>query len=57
MYSRIGSHSLKTTLRKIVLHNAQPLVILRRVWKMAMSAVCGLSLWSVYDVAYENPTH
>ena len=57
MYSRIGSHSLKTTLHKTVLLNAQPLVILRRVWKMAMSAVCGLLLWSVYDVAYENPTH
>lgn len=57
MSSRIRSHSLKTTLPKTVLHNAQPLVIPRPAWKMATSAVCGLLLWSDYDVAYGNTTH
>lgn len=37
--SRIRSYSLTITLPRTVLYNAQPLVILRRVWKTAMSAV------------------
>jgi len=54
MSSRIRLYSSKTTLPKTVLHNVQLLVIPRRVWKMAMSAVCGQLRWSAYDVAYGN---
>ena len=52
MSSRIRSHPLKTTLLKTVLLNAQPTVIPRPAWKMALSAVCGLLLWSSYNDAY-----
>jgi hypothetical protein len=45
MSSRIRSYFLKTTLPKTVFLNAPHLVIPRRVWKMAMSAVCSLLLW------------
>jgi hypothetical protein len=56
--SRISSYTPRTTLPRTVLHNVQLMAIPRRVWKMAMSAVCnGLLLWSAYDVTYENPTH
>ena len=52
--SRIRLFSSTITLLKTVLHNVQRMVILRRVWKMAMSAVCGPLRWSAYDVAYGN---
>ncbi len=54
MSSRIRLYSSTTTLPKTVLHNVQRMVILRRVWKMAMSAVCSPLRWSAYDVAYGN---
>jgi hypothetical protein len=54
MSSRIVLYSPTTTLPKIVLHNVQTLVIRRRVWNMAMSAVCSQLRWSAYDVAYGN---
>jgi hypothetical protein len=54
MSSRIRLYSCTTTLPKTVLHNVQPLDIPRRVWKMAMSAVCSQLRWSAYDVAYGN---
>jgi hypothetical protein len=57
MSSRTRLRYLKTTLLKIVLLNAQPLAIPRPAWKMAMSAVCDLPLWIVYDVAYGNTIH
>ena len=46
MSSRIRLYSSTTTLRKTVLHNVQPMVIPRRVWNMATSAVCNLQLLS-----------
>ena len=51
---RIGLYSLKTIPPRTVFHNAQPLVSPRRVWNMAMSAVCNLLLRRVYDVTYGN---
>jgi len=46
--------SLRTTLLRAVFHYAQPMVTLLGVWKMAMSAVGDLLLWTVYDVTYVN---
>jgi hypothetical protein len=33
------------------------MVIPRRVWKMAMSAVCSVLQWNAYGVAYGNTIH
>jgi hypothetical protein len=44
MSSHIRSYSLKTTVPKTVFLNARPLVIPRRVWKVATSAVRTLLL-------------
>ena len=49
---RIGLYSLRTIPPRTVFHYAQPLVSPRRVWNLAMSAVCNLLLRSVYDVTY-----
>ena len=54
MSSRIGLYSPTTTLPKTVSHNVQPLVIPRRVWNMAMSAVCSQLWWSVTTSLTEN---
>jgi len=49
---RIRLYSLRTIPPRTVFHYAQPLVSPRRVWNLAMSAVCNLLLRSVYDVTY-----
>ena len=54
MSSRIRLYSRTTILLKTVSRSVQPLAIPRRVWNMAMSAVCSQLWWSVYDVAHGN---